>query len=177
MELAELLVKRQSERNYSPEKVSREEITRCLEAARIAPSACNSQPWKFVVIDDPEKVEAIAKATMQLGLNRFSAQVPVFVAVIQENMNFTAKVGSRLNDKDFSLIDMGLAVHAFCLQAAEIGLGTCIMGLFDEKKVKEMIDAPSNRRVQLLLALGHPTGVHREKIRKPLEEMSSWNEY
>ena len=143
----------------------------------MAPSACNSQPWKFVVVDDRVKLIQISDAAIGLGMNKFTVQVPVLVAVVQENMNLEAKAGAVVKNKDYSMMDLGMAVENFCLQAAELGLGTCIMGWFDEKKVKEILGVPRGRRVQLLIALGHPDAPTRSKVRKPLEEMSSWNEY
>ena len=177
MEFSELVQKRQSDRKYAPKPVAREHILKCLEAARMAPSACNSQPWKFVVVDDRVKLIQISDATIGLGMNKFMVQVPVLVAVVQENMNLEAKAGAVVKNKDYSMMDLGMAVENFCLQAAELGLGTCIMGWFDEKKVKEVLGVPRGRRVQLLIALGHPDAPTRSKVRKPLEEMSSWNEY
>ena len=177
MDFSELVQKRQSDRKYAPKPVAREHILKCLEAARMAPSACNSQPWKFVVVDDRVKLIQISDAAIGLGMNKFTVQVPVLVAVVQENMNLEAKAGAVVKNKDYSMMDLGMAVENFCLQAAELGLGTCIMGWFDEKKVKEVLGVPRGRRVQLLIALGHPDAPTRSKVRKPLEEMSSWNEY
>lgn len=177
MEFSELVQKRQSDRKYAPKPVAREHILKCLEAARMAPSACNSQPWKFVVVDDRVKLIQISDAAIGLGMNKFTVQVPVLVAVVQENMNLEAKAGAVVKNKDYSMMDLGMAVENFCLQAAELGLGTCIMGWFDEKKVKEVLGVPRGRRVQLLIALGHPDAPTRSKVRKSLEEMSSWNEY
>lgn len=143
----------------------------------MAPSACNSQPWKFVVVDEPSLLKQVSDASVGLGMNKFTAQVPVLVAVVQENMNLSAKAGSLVKEKDYSMMDLGMAVENFCLQAAEIGLGTCIMGWFDEKRIKEILGVPRRRRVQLLISLGHPAGQNRVKSRKPLEEISSWNKY
>lgn len=177
MKFLELVNKRQSDRKYAPKPVAREHILKCLEAARLAPSACNSQPWKFIVVDDRAKLAEMSEAAIGLGMNKFTVQVPVLVAVVQENMNLSAKAGSIVKSKDYSMMDLGIAVEHFCLQAAELGLGTCIMGWFDEKKVKKLLGVPRSRRVQLLIALGHPDAPTREKIRKPLEAIASWNEY
>ena len=177
MFFSELILKRQSDRIYAPQPVAREHILQCLEAARMAPSACNSQPWKFVVVDEPSLLKQVSDASVGLGMNKFTAQVPVLVAVVQENMNLSAKAGSLVKEKDYSMMDLGMAVENFCLQAAEIGLGTCIMGWFDEKRIKEILGVPRSRRVQLLISLGHPAGQTRVKSRKPLEEISSWNKY
>lgn len=177
MEFSELVLKRQSDRKYAPKRVDREDVVRCLEAARMAPSACNSQPWKFVVVDDRAKLAELSEAAIGLGMNRFTVQVPVLVAVVQEPMNMSAKAGSLVKNKDYSMMDLGMAVENFCLQAAELGLGTCIMGWFDEKRVKKVLGVPRTRRVQLLIAVGHPDAPNRQKVRKPLEEISTWNSY
>lgn len=177
MEFAELIMKRQSDRKYAPKPVANEDILKCLEAARMSPSACNAQPWKFVVVDERAKLMAVSEAAIGLGMNKFTVQAPVLVAVVQEKMNLEAKAGALLKNKDYSMMDLGMAVEHFCLQAADLGLGTCIMGWFDEKKVKKILGVPRSRRVQLIIALGHPDGPSRPKVRKPLEEIASWNEY
>ncbi len=111
-----------------------------------------------------------------MGMNGFAREVPVIVAVVLEKMNLTARIGSVIKDKEYSLLDVGIAVEHFCLQAAELGLGTCIMGWFDEKKVKKLLGI-KGKRVPLLISLGYPAGESRKKARKSLEEMSSWNQY
>lgn len=176
MEFSELIRLRQSDRKYDNIKVERELIVRCLEAARLAPSACNSQPWKFVVVDDDELLPKVASAAASMGMNKFAEQAPVIVAVVLEKMNFTARLGSVIKDKEYNLLDVGIAVEHFCLEAAELGLGTCIMGWFDEKKVAKLLGV-KNRRIPLLISLGYSLAKTREKIRKPLEAMSSWNKY
>lgn len=176
MELLDLIQKRQSDRQYEARPVDRELVVKCLEAARLAPSACNSQPWKFVVVDEPQLVLQVGEAAAGMGMNKFAKEVPVIVAVVLEKMNLTARIGSVIKDKEYSLLDMGIAVEHFCLQAAELGLGTCIMGWFDEKKVKNLLGI-KNKRVPLLITLGYPAGETRRKIRKSLDDMSSWNKY
>ena len=177
MDFEELILKRQSDRKYAPGKVSTEDIMKCIEAARISPSACNAQPWKFVVVDDRGKLNEMADAAEGMGMNKFTHGVPVMVAVVLEKMNFSAKVGSLVKNKDYCMLDLGMAVEHFCLQAADLGLGTCIMGWFDEKKIASLLGVPRGKRIPLIIALGHPEGPTRKKIRKPLEDMSSWNSY
>lgn len=177
MDFEELILKRQSDRKYAPGKVSTEDIMKCIEAARMSPSACNAQPWKFVVVDDRGKLNEMADAAEGMGMNKFTHGVPVMVAVVLEKMNFSAKVGSLIKNKDYCMLDLGMAVEHFCLQAADLGLGTCIMGWFDEKKIASLLGVPRGKRIPLIIALGHPEGPTRKKIRKPLEDMSSWNSY
>ncbi len=180
MKLIDLIKKRQSVRKYDDTPVEREKIERCIEAARLAPSACNAQPWKFIVIDDPEIREAIAKKTVAnvLQMNKFAPQAPVLVVIVTEKPNFTSKAGALLKDKDYSLIDLGIATEHFCLQATEEGLGTCIIGWFDEKAVKKILDIPKKRRVNLIVSVGYSASDKlREKIRKPVDEIRKYNSY
>ena len=110
-------------------------------------------------------------------MNRFAAEAPVIVAVVLEKMNITARIGSMLKRKDYSLLDVGIAVEHFCLQAAELGLGTCILGWFDEPQAARLLGVPRGRRIPLLVTMGYPAAATREKVRKPIAEISSWNAY
>lgn len=176
MNFIDLVKSRQSDRKYINKPVERELLLSCLEAARMAPSACNSQPWKFVVVDSPELLPAIAEAAAGMGMNKWAKEAPVIVAVVLEKMNLTARIGSVIKDKEYSLLDVGIAVEHFCLQAAELGLGTCIMGWFDEKRICKLLGI-KNRRVPLLISLGYSAADVRSKNRKKMEEISSWNKY
>ncbi len=177
MNFEELLLSRQSDRKYEQRTVEKEKIEKCLRAVRLTPSACNSQPWTFVVVDEPEKLRKVQKAAANLGLNRFAPQVPVMVAVVLEKANLTASFGSVIKDKEYPLLDIGMAANNFCMQAAELGLGSCMIGWFDEKKVKEVLDIPSGKRVPLLIALGYSAARQREKIRKPMDKIRRYNSY
>lgn len=177
MEFSTLVKQRQSDRKYEPKAVEKEKILQCLESARLAPSANNSQPWKFVVVDQPELKEQIAECAVSLGLNKFTHQAPVIVALVMEKVNLLSGMGSVIKDKEFALLDLGIVVNQFCLQAAELGLGSCIIGWFDEPKVKKLLNIPAKKRVPLLITLGYPASKTREKTRKKLEEISSWNSY
>lgn len=176
MSFAELAKMRQSDRKYKNQPVEKEKLIQCLETARISPSANNSQPWKFIVVDDFEKKEQIAECSIGLGMNKFTHQCPVLVAVVLEQQNFMSTIGSMIKNKNYSLFDIGIAVNQFCLQAADLGLGTCIIGWFDEKKIKKILGV-RNRRIPLLISVGYPDAPTRDKVRKPLDVMSSWNEY
>ena len=177
MNFDELILKRQSDRKYLPDAVAKEDILKCLEAARMSPSACNSQPWKFIVVDDRAKLVEMADAAEGLGMNGFAHGVPVMVAVVREKMNFSARMGSLFKRKDYSMLDLGMAVENFCLQAADLGLGTCIMGWFDERRIARLLGVPRGKRLPLIIALGHTDGRTRRKARKSIDEMSSWNSY
>jgi len=181
MNFLELVNKRQSCRSYDPDRpVEKEKLDRCVEALRLAPSACNAQPWKLVIVDNPELKGKIAKATDSklLGFNHFTKDSPILVVVVREAPNMTSKLGTLLKNKPYTIMDVGIAVEHFCLQATSEGLGTCIMGWFDEKNVKELLGIPTRKRAELIIAVGYPaTDELRRKIRKPVEEICSYNGY
>lgn len=156
-------------------------MRRCLEAARLAPSASNSQPWKFIVVNDPELVMKVAKETIGplSTFNNFVPEAPVILAVVIEKMKVFTKIGASIQDREYPLIDIGIAAEHFCLQAAEEGLGTCMLGWFNEKPIKELLKIPKEKRIGLLITLGYAPDDYRlrEKIRKKPEEMISFNFY
>ncbi len=177
----ELIKKRQSVRKYTSRPVEPEKLHRCLEAARLAPSASNSQPWRVVVVDDPELVKKVAQATIGplSTFNNFVSQAPVIIALIIEKMTATAQIGAYLKNREYPLIDIGIAAEHFCLQAAEDGLGTCMLGWFDEKEVKKLLQIPRGKRIGLLITLGYAPENYplRKKNRKGMEEVVRYNSY
>lgn len=177
MDFSELTKVRQSDRRYLERPVEEEKIAQCIEAARLAPSACNSQPWHFIVVDDPSLRSEVADAAANMGMNAFAKQAPVIVAVVLEKMNTLAYIGSVIRDKEFSLLDIGIAASHFICQAADIGLGTCLIGEFSEKRVRQALGIPRGKRIPLLIALGYPDGSTRSKSRKDTGRMSSRNRY
>lgn len=175
-----LIQKRESVRSYLTRPVEPEMLHHCLEAARLAPSACNAQPWKFIVVDDPGLKAQVAQATSSrlLGMNHFTLQAPVLIVIVIERANFTSAMGQMIKDREFPLIDLGIATEHFCLQATAEGLGTCILGWFDESKVKKLLSIPRNKRVGLIVSLGYPSKQElRPKQRKPMDEITSYNKY
>ena len=111
MDIYEIINHRQSDRQYDPERpVEPEKIRRILEAARIAPSACNAQPWHFIVVDEPELRNQVADAVASriLGMNHFTKQAPVHILVVEERPNFTSGIGGLIKDKQFPLLDIGI---------------------------------------------------------------------
>jgi nitroreductase len=184
MSFLELAQKRQSVRDYlSDRAVEREKIERCLEAARLAPSTSNSQPWSFVVVDDPQLRRAVAAATFSglLSFNRFAAAAPVMVVVVTEPPVLSrtyVRLATGLKKRPYHMLDVGMAAEHFCLQAADEGLGSCMLGWFDERAVKRVLGIPERRRVDLVITLGYPAaGTERPKKRKTLDRIRSYNRY
>lgn len=180
-ELLDLFRQRQSVRVYDPSRpISEETIMRCIEAARLAPSACNAQPWKFIVVNDPIVKERMADHISGgiLPMNHFTRQAPVHVVIVREPANLTSNLGQVIKNKEYPLTDIGIAAIQFCLQATVEGLGTCIVGWFDEKKVKSLLNIPKSKRAELIITLGYPKAeTIRPKIRKPVDKILSFNTY
>ncbi len=180
MSFMELANNRQSERSFTAQEVSRKDLLKCLQAAQLAPSARNLQPWKFIVIDDPELVKqaAAAIADNPLGLNKFTETAPVLVAVMEAEATSMPKLQGQTASNRWAQFDLGSATEHFCLQAAELGLGTCIMGAFNEAKLKELLHIPQERNIFVMLAVGYPASNQlRTKARKELNAIHCFNQY
>jgi nitroreductase len=179
IEILNLIKSRQSDRKYSDKPIEKAKLDRIIEAGRMAPSACNAQPWKFIIVNDPELVAKVAEAASAplLGMNTFVSQAPVQIVIIREKPNMTSKIGASIKNRDYSLIDIGIASGNICLQAEAEGIGSCMLGWFDEQKVKKLLGVPGSKRVELIISLGYSLSSKREKRRKPAEETVSYNKY
>jgi len=175
----ELIKRRQSDRKYSDRPIEKEKLDRITEAGRMAPSACNAQPWKFIIVNEPDLVAKVAEAASAplLGMNTFVAQAPVQIVIVREKPNLTSRLGAGIKDKDYSLIDIGIAAENICLQAEAEGIGSCMIGWFDENAVRKILGIPGSKRVELIISLGYSLSEKRDKRRKPAEETVSYNKY
>ena len=181
MDFNKLILARQSVRRYASTPVEPDKLLQCLEAARLAPSANNSQAWKFIVVDQEPLRTEVAKATfsdIQL-INKYTLQAPVMVVIVMEKTKIITRLAMLVKKKEWPLIDIGITAEHFCLQASELGLATCMIGWFDEDKLKKLLHIPSGNSIGLLISLGYaPEGYPlRTKIRKPINEMVSYNGY
>lgn len=164
----QLVASRQSDRAYDMSRaVEPEKLERILEAARLSPSACNAQPWRFVVITDPELSVKVGKATAGLGMNKFAKDAPIHILVVEESMNITSFLGAKIKDKYFPLIDIGIATAHITLAAESEGLGSCILGWFDEKEIKKLTGIPANKRLLLDITIGYPAKDKRKNQENP----------
>lgn len=181
MTFQELINLRQSVRIYQDKPVEREKIEMLIEAVNLAPSACNSQPWKLIIVDEPVLKNEVAKATFSLtfSFNKFAIQAPLIAVLVIEKANVIAQIGGSIKNQEFPEYDIGIAADHFCLQAAELGLGTCMIGWFNEKKIQELLHIPRKRKVGLVITLGYAPEDYkmRKKIRKPLDNICRFNSY
>jgi len=181
MEFQELMSLRQSVRKYQSKPVEPEKITKLIEAVHLSPSACNSQPWRLIIVDEPGLKNEVAKTTFNgaVAFNKFAVEAPVIAVLVIEKAKLIAQIGGSLKNQEFPQYDIGIAAAHFCLQAAELGLGTCMIGWFDEKKIRQLLNIPEKRKIGLVITLGYAPEEYkqRQKIRKPVDDICSYNSY
>jgi nitroreductase len=161
---------RRSVRVYEKKNIPQEVLLKVIEAARLAPSANNRQPWKFVVVRDPGKRAALAKAAKE---QQFVAEAPVVIAAVALEPERVMTCGVPAY-----AVDLAIAVDHMTLAAVEHGLGSCWIGAFYQEDVKKLLGIPSECKTVVLLTLGYPRDQARFKNRKPLEEIlcyESWS--
>ncbi len=181
MKFSELVLHRQSDRRYTDKMVEKEKLDRILESGRLAPSASNSQPWHIIVVDDPELAKKTGEACHDgfSGINKFAKDAPVILVIVLEKPKLITKIAAMIKRREFPLIDIGIISSQICLQAAEEGIGSCMIGWFKEKRVKELLKIPEKKRIGLIITLGYVPEDYqtRKKIRQKPEEIISYNSY
>ena len=173
MDFQELMLTRQSCRSYDEARsVEEEKLCRILEAARLAPSACNGQPFHLTVCRN-EKAKEVAKATQGMGMNKFASQAPVLIVISEEDYVKTAALGAKLKGNDYRSIDIGIAAAYLTAAATEEGLSTCILGWLDDDKIRKICGL--FKPVRLVITVGYPLNdALRSKKRKELSQLVSY---
>ena len=175
-----LVQNRRSVRSFLDKPVEREKILACIEAARLAPSAENVQPWRFIVIDNPHLKEELGKAAFS-GIyypSRFAAKAPLLIAVLAKKDLLANMIGKQIQGTSWYLIDVGIAGEHIVLQAQELGLGTCWIGWFNAKKVRTFLHIPPRYKVVVLIAMGYyAEKPSTPKKRMALDDIVSFNDF
>ena len=168
----ELALRRQSCRNFSDKELKKETLLEIAKTALLAPSACNSQPWQIVIVTDKEKCKQIAETTQTYGFNQWDDKAQAFVIMGQDAApELKPSISAILKSDKFAAGDVGIVTAFFVLAAAEHGVGTCIIGVFDEEKVKDIAGIAPKDKISVLIACGYPADeTIRPKMRKALEE-------
>ena len=168
----DLCLRRQSCRDFADKPVEHDKLVQCVEAARLAPSGCNAQPWSFVVVENPAIVPEVAKCAQQLGANEYIAGAKAFIVVLEEHAVLMPQIRKIIDSQYFAKGDLGGAVLTICLQAEELGLGTCILGIYDREKICELLTIPKEKQFGGLIAVGYPASDKvRGKVRKPFDDI------
>ena len=173
MNFTEIALARQSCRSYDETReVEEEKLTAILEAARLAPSACNSQPYHFTVCRG-ESAKAVAAATQGMGMNKFSSQAPVLIVISEADYNKTAALGAKVKGNDYRSIDIGITTAYLTAEATAQGLSTCILGWLDDSKIRKVCDI--DHPIRLVITLGYAKDDPlRNKKRKELTQLVSY---
>ena len=174
MRFIDLIRSRSSCRSYSDRKVSRASLSAVMEAGRLAPSANNAQPWRFIAVDAEPYLSGVIRSTQLMGMNRFTDTVPSFIVLCEHRPRLSPTVASHLHRKDYASYDLGIAVSHMMLCARALNLDTCVIGWFSEKQLKQTLGLPSAQIPRLLLAVGYGDGSEpvRAKKRMSPQEVS-----
>ena len=174
MNFYEIAQQRQSCRAYDENRVVEEEkLAAVLEAGRLAPSACNGQPYHITVCRG-ESARAAAKATQGMGMNAFVSKAPVVLVISEEAYCKTAALGSKLKGNDYRSMDIGILAAYLTAEAAAQGLSTCILGWLDDAKLREICGVKNPVRLAISLGYAKEGDKLRNKIRKDLDELVSF---
>ena len=174
MNFMEIALKRQSCRSYDETRpVEEEKLHAVLEAARLAPSACNGQPYRLTVCRG-ETAKAVAKATMGRGMNVFVDKAPVMIVISEEPYVKSAALGAKVKNNDYRSIDIGIVCAYLTAEAAAQGLSTCILGWFDDDVVRALCGLEYPVRLVVTLGYAKAGDPLREKKRKALSELASF---
>ena len=174
MNFMKIAENRQSCRSYAPEKdVEAEKLEAILQAARLAPSACNGQPY-LITVCKGENAKAVAAACTGMGMNKFASQAPIQLVISEMPYVKSAAMGAKLKKNDYRSIDIGIVAAYITAEAAAQGLGTCILGWFDDRKIRDICDLSYPVRLVITLGYAAEGDKLRSKKRKDMEELVAY---
>lgn len=152
MDAKELIFERHSVRSFSPEPIPKEALADILEAGRLAPSAQNKQPWRYLVFTESDKIQKLALNCGLIGLsNFFIRKAPCLIIACADT-----KANLKLNGQDYYLVDTAISFHQMMLMARGYGIESCWLAAFSEKKLRGYLDIPSSWRIVALAPFGYP---------------------
>ncbi len=172
----ELVRHRTSCRAYEPKPVPREHLELMLEAARLAPSACNKQPWRFAVVEGESVRMRLVNEALLPGIPmKWAADAGAIIALGMEKSAITHKIAPRISGVDYPLLDLGIAGEHLVLQAEELGLGTCWIGWIVPKEVRRIVGWPRSIEPVSLITVGRPASATRQiRPRLPMDGIVKW---
>ncbi len=174
MIFTEIANNRQSCRNYDNKRdVEQEKLNAVLESARLAPSACNGQPYHITVCTG-DTAHAVAKATQGMGMNRFATEAPIQLVISEKPYVKTAAVGAKLKHNDYRSIDIGIVAAYITAEATAQGLGSCILGWFDNDKIKSICALDQDARLVICIGYAKADDKLRAKKRKDIDELIAY---
>lgn len=181
MDFEALQAARESCRVYSGKPVPRETLAHLVDVARLSPSGCNAQPWRFIIVDEDEARRKLVDALDDDGLTGcpWGDKVPAFILICEDEAHLMPGVGERYGSQHFAQMDIGMAAMALCYEATALGLGTCMIGTMSQAKLHAAFGIPAERAVRLIITVGYPAkeGQPRRKERKALDDILTYNHW
>ena len=171
MNYYEIAQTRQSCRNYDATRaVEEEKIEAILRSAQLSPSACNGQPYHITVCQGDSAAKT-AQATMGMGMNKFASDAPVLLVISEMPYVKSAAMGAKIKNNDYRSIDIGITAAYITAEAAAQGLGSCILGWFDDSKIRSICNLGGAVRLVITIGYANSNETLRDKKRKSLEEL------
>lgn len=178
MTLDEIISTRASVRKYADKEVDKNLIEQIVNAAHLAPSACNKQPWRFVIASNRQALEIVNKDGLGgvFVSNKWAQTAPVIIVVCSQKELIVHSIAEKVQGVDYHLIDLGIACQQLVLKAWELGLGTCYIGWFNGKAIKKGLELPRGFNVECLITLGWPAPdlEIKPQAKKPVSEICIW---
>ena len=176
MDFLEIAAQRQSCRSYDPSRpVEEEKLSAVLEAARLAPSACNGQPYMLTVCRG-QTAQEVAKATMGMGMNKFASQASVQIVISEMPYVKSAALGAKVKGNDYRSIDIGIVAAYLTAEATAQGLSTCILGWLDDTKIRKLCGLEYPVRLVICLGYAKEDDKLRPKKRKDIDALISFKD-
>ena len=165
---------RQSCRNFNPNRaVEEEKLQRILKSAQLSPSACNGQPYHITVCRN-ETAKEVAKATQSMGMNKFSSSAPIMLVISEEPYVKTAAFGAKVKGNDYRSIDIGIVSAFITAEATTQGISTCILGWFEDSKIREICNLCNPVRLVIALGYANEDDKLRDKKRRALDKLVTY---
>ncbi len=172
MNFTDIALARQSCRAYdSTREVEEDKLNHILDSARLSPSACNGQPY-FITVCKGEAAKKVAKATQGMGMNKFATDAPVMIVLSEKPYVATAAMGAKVKNNDYRSIDIGILSAYITAEATAQGLGTCILGWFDDKEIRKICGLDSPVRLVVSLGYAKEDDKLRTKKRKDMDALT-----
>lgn len=179
MKFIDLVKRRASVRKYLDKPIPPNLLLDCIEAARLSPSACNAQPWKFLIIDNKNTIKTLTKNICHTiySFNKFISDAAALIIVISDKEGFLRKVAGKFKGTNYYLIDIGIACQHLVLQAEELGIGSCWIGWFDQKRLIKTLRLPKKTKIDIILSLGYyDLKLTNPKNRKSINKIASFHQ-
>jgi nitroreductase len=177
MLFSDVILKRNSCRNFQNKKIEPIILEQLVEMARTAPSAVNGQPWFLHVVSNEETLAFIKQACTSMKMNLFILKAPTLIVIEETQDNILSSTIGKIKEMPFSSIDIGIITAFITLAATSLDLGSCILGWFDKDKIKKALNLNKTAKIRLVIAVGYPTNEQiKPKKRKDTKKMSAFYE-